>query len=122
MTGGGSLETYAWSPDSSKLGSSGRQGLLIASAPRGREFEVELARARLDLAEQEMDSLKSRIAYLEARAASSVGATERELEELMQVRDALGVGSADVGGLANRLEELMEEPGALLELDDWDDY
>ena len=64
-----------------------------------------------------MDSLKSRIDYLEARAASSVGATERELEELMQVRDALGVGAADVGGLANRLEELMEEPGALLELE-----
>ncbi len=120
--GGGSLDIYAWSPDESKLLSrspEGSEGLPVA--PRTDDFAVELARARLDQAEQEMDSLKSRIDYLEARAASSVGATQRELEELMQVRDALGVGASEVGGLSNRLDQLTQEPGALLEWDAWDD-
>ena len=128
-TGGGSLDTYARSPDTSKLVSSnpegpeGPEGLPVASnavAPRADDSAVELARARLDQVEREIDSLKSRIDYLEARAASSVGATQRELEELMQVRDALGVGAAELGGLSNRLDQLTQEPEALLEWDGWD--
>ena len=99
-------------------------GLRVASNvlfTRADDIEVEHTRSRLHQAEQEMDSLKARIDYLEARAASSVGATQRELEELMQVRDALGIGAADVGGLSNRLEQLTQGPGALLEWDAWDD-
>jgi hypothetical protein len=63
----------------------------------------------------------SLIPYLEARAASSVGATRRELEELMQVRDALGVGAAEVGGLSIRLDQLTQGPEEL-DRDGWDDY
>ncbi|MFY9607782.1 MAG: hypothetical protein WAU45_04100 [Blastocatellia bacterium] len=120
--GGVSINTYACGPDASRL-SSNPEGLRVASNATGPSAdEVEPARARLHQADQEMDSLKSRIDYLEARAASSVGATQRELEELMQVRDALGAGAADIGGLYKRLEQLTQERGALPEWDGWDDY
>lgn len=122
--GGVSLDTCVWSLNEPKPASSTYEGLRVASnalGPRVDDFEVEVARSRLDQAERELDSLKSRINYLEARAASSVGATQRELEELMQVRDALGVGAADVGELSNRLDQLTQRSGALLEWDG-DDY
>lgn len=119
---GVSIETYAWSQDSSKSASgSYEEPSSRVRARNAADLEVDLARARLDKAEQEMDSLKSRIRYLEARAASSVGATQRELEELMQVRDALGVEAAGVGGLSQRLERLTQE-SAPLEWDSWDNY
>ena len=117
-----SIEAYAWSPDESKSASGSFEELpTSSSAHKGADLDVDLARARLDKAEQEMDSLKSRIRYLEARAASSVGATQRELEELMQVRDALGVESAGLGGLSRRLEQHMQKSAALA-WDSWDDY
>ncbi len=116
-----SIEASSWSREASEpAGSSG--ALPTSSSANGAaDLEVELARARLYQAEQEMDSLKSRIDYLEARAASSVGATPRELEELMQVRDALGVESAGLGGLSRRLEQRMQKSAALA-WDSWDDY
>ena len=122
--GGVSLDTDACCPAAPRLVSSNSGELRVPSnvlASWADDFEVELARARLHQAEREMDCLKARIDYLEARAASSVGATQRELEELMQVRDALGVGAADVGGLSNRLEQLTQGPGTLPECDAWDD-
>ena len=116
-----SIEASSWSREASEP--AGSSGALPTSsrAPSGSDLDVELARARLDQAEQEMDSLKSRISYLEARAASSVGATARELEELMQVRDALGLESAGLGGLSRRLEQHTQESAALA-WDSWDDY
>ena len=123
--GGISLDAYAWRLDLSKLLSSGAEGLPDAPgalSPRAEDSEVEVARAQLDQADHEMALLKSRIDYLEARAASSVGATQNELEELMQVRDELADTSANVGGLSKRLEQLSREPGSSVDRDGWDDY
>ena len=82
--------------------------------------EIKRARYRLDQAERHMNSLKSRIDYLERRAASSVGATERELEDLMGARDELSASAASVGRLSLRLErhEIEEsDPSG-----DWDGW
>jgi hypothetical protein len=85
--------------------------------------EPSLAGARLDQAERQMDWLKSRIDYLERRAASSVGATERELEDLMWVRDELTVSAARVAHLSNRLERPeAENSDAALDWDGWNEY
>jgi hypothetical protein len=116
-----SIEASSWSREASEPAGSSGALPTRRSAHGGADLEVELARARLDQAEREMDSLKSRIDYLEARAASSVGATPRELEELMQVRDALGVEAAGVGGLSQCLEQRMQESAALA-WHSWDEY
>jgi hypothetical protein len=84
---------------------------------------VKLARDRLDQAEQQMDLMKSRIDYLERRAASSIGATERELEDLTRTRDELAVSAASVAHLSSELEQSRdEESGACLDVDGWDEY
>jgi hypothetical protein len=85
--------------------------------------ERSLASARLDQAERQMEWLKSRINYLERRAASSVGATERELGDLMQARDELALSAARVAHLSSRLEgPENENADADLDWDGWNEY
>jgi hypothetical protein len=91
--------------------------------PGAASLEVNLARARLDHAAQQMDLLKSRIDYLERRAASSIGATERELEDLIWARDELAMRGAAVAHLSSQLEwSRDEESEACLDVDGWDEY
>ena len=82
-----------------------------------------LASEGLDQAERQMDWLKLRIKYLERRAASSVGATERELEDLMRARDELAVSAARVAQLSSRLEWTeSENADAAFDWDGWNEY
>jgi hypothetical protein len=91
--------------------------------PRAPSLGVNLARARLDHAAQQMDLLKSRIDYLERRAASSIGATERELEDLMWARDELAARAASVADLSSQLEwSRDEESSDCFDVDGWDEY
>jgi hypothetical protein len=91
--------------------------------PGAPSLEVNLARARLDHAVQQMDLLNYRIDYLERRAASSIGATERELEDLMWARDELAGRAASVAHLSSQLEwSRDEESSVCLDVDGWDDY
>lgn len=85
--------------------------------------ERSLASARLDQAERQMNWLKSRINYLERRAASNVGATERELGDLMQARDELALSAARVAQLSSRLEGTENENAdADFDWDGWNEY
>ncbi|MEK6304414.1 MAG: hypothetical protein AABO41_27305 [Acidobacteriota bacterium] len=103
---------------------SGNKGSSAASNVGETELlEIRLARARLDQAERHMNSLKTRIDYLERRAASSIGATERELEDLMRARDELSASAANVAHLSLRLERPeVEESETFAEWDGWNDY
>jgi hypothetical protein len=81
---------------------------------------TEANNARLDRAEQEMEWLKVRINYLERRAASSLGATQRELEDLTIARDELATTAALVLALS-RLEVAENEKFAG-DFDGWSEF
>lgn len=84
--------------------------------------EIGLTRVLLGQAERQMDSLKSRIGYLERRAGSSIGATARELEDLMWARDELAISSARVAQLSSRLERPSRDGSdGYLEWDGWNE-
>lgn len=81
--------------------------------------ERSLASSRLDQAGRQIDWLKSRIDYLERRAASSVGATERELEDLMWARDELAVSAARVAHLSRLFEPDTEKSDSAFDWHGW---
>ncbi|HWO01264.1 MAG TPA: hypothetical protein VNS63_18535, partial [Blastocatellia bacterium] len=75
-----------------------------ATRPPELHQRLECELVGLTRAEQEMEWLKSQIDYLERRAASSIGATERELEDLITAREELAASAADVARLSSLLE------------------
>ena len=81
---------------------------------------IETALARLARAEQELEWIKSQVEYLERRAASAVGATERELMDLMTARDELAASAAWLSSLLNSYGE--EESDAATDWDVWSEY
>jgi hypothetical protein len=84
--------------------------------------EIGLARDRLGQAERQMDSLKARVCYLERRASSSLGATARELEDLMWARDELAAVAARVAQLSSRPERPAGEvPDVYIDWDGWNE-
>ena len=86
-------------------------------------FERRNTRLCLDQTERHISSLKSRIDYLERRAASSIGATERELEDLMRARDELSASAASLAKLSTRFQRPeIEDSDPSGDWDGWDDY
>ena len=123
MTGTPALDKLAVCPGELMLASSSEGSTGSSNAREVELLERRLARYRLDQAERNMNSLKSRIDYLERRASSSIGATERELEDLMQARDDLSANAARVAQLSSRFERAeIEESDPSGDWDGWNDY
>lgn len=94
-----------------------------AGGESAERFERRNTRSSLDQTERHMSALKSRIDYLERRAASSVGATERELEDLMRARDELSASAASLAKLSMRFQRPeIEESDPSGDWDSWNDY
>jgi hypothetical protein len=84
--------------------------------------EIGIARDRLGRAERQMDFLRARVCYLERRASSSIGATARELEDLIWTRDELSASAARVAQLSSRLARSAgEEPDVYVDWDCWNE-
>ena len=91
-----------------------------ATSPFGADERLESPLAR---AEQEMEWLKSQVTYLERRTASSIGATERELEQLTTARDELAASAAGVVRLSRLFEsDWQEESDTALDWNAWNEY
>lgn len=126
MAGGAlALENVAAFPEltfvSGSEGSDASSG--ASSAGETELLEIRLARSRLEQGDRQIKLLKSRIDYLERRAASNIGATERELEDLMRARDELSASAASVAHLSSRLERPeIEESDPSGDWNGWNDY
>jgi predicted nucleic acid-binding Zn-ribbon protein len=87
------------------------------AAVRAKRLELKLAAARVGQAEYDLDTLKSRIDFLEARAAGRDGATRTEHEELEWARGALPSNTDTVTALSNQVEDLKRQLEELIEED-----
>ena len=91
--------------------------MIREAAVRVKRLELKLAAARVGQAEYYLDTLKCRIDFLEARAASKDGATKTEIEELEWARQALPPNTATVNALSNQVEDLKRQIEELISED-----